>query len=102
MLTRNLDKARDAYKKRNVDEAIKAHSIKATEQHQQGQGKYIKSMVYGGLDGIITTFAVVAGAAGASAVVDQPFGGGTAPAGEEFGARGRAVRTLGKITFTFS
>lgn len=29
-------------------------------------GKNIKSMVYGGLDGIITTFAVVAGVAGAS------------------------------------
>jgi hypothetical protein len=27
-------------------------------------GGYIKSIVYGGLDGIITTFAVVAGAAG--------------------------------------
>jgi len=30
------------------------------------QGKYIKSIVYGGLDGIITTFAVVASVAGAS------------------------------------
>ena len=30
------------------------------------QGKYIKSFVYGGLDGIITTFAVVAGVAGAN------------------------------------
>lgn len=29
-------------------------------------GKYIKSTIYGGLDGIITTFAVVAGVAGAS------------------------------------
>ncbi|MBY0353837.1 VIT1/CCC1 transporter family protein [Candidatus Babeliales bacterium] len=29
-------------------------------------GKYIKSIVYGGLDGIVTTFAVVAGASGAS------------------------------------
>ena len=29
-------------------------------------GKYIKSFVYGGLDGIITTFAVVAGVTGAS------------------------------------
>ncbi len=30
------------------------------------QGKYIKSIVYGGLDGTITTFAVVAGVSGAS------------------------------------
>ncbi|MBI4015052.1 MAG: VIT1/CCC1 transporter family protein [Candidatus Aenigmarchaeota archaeon] len=29
-------------------------------------GKYIKSIIYGGLDGVITTFAVVAGVAGAS------------------------------------
>ncbi len=29
-------------------------------------GKYIKSIVYGGLDGIVTTFVVVAGATGAS------------------------------------
>lgn len=29
-------------------------------------GEYVKSMVYGGLDGIITTFAVVSGVAGAS------------------------------------
>lgn len=32
-------------------------------------GKYIKSLVYGGLDGIITTFAVVSGVAGASLAV---------------------------------
>lgn len=32
-------------------------------------GEYIKSMVYGGLDGIITTFAVVSGVAGASLAV---------------------------------
>jgi len=32
----------------------------------QFQGKYLKNIVYGGLDGIITTFAVVAGVAGAS------------------------------------
>src|SRR3989344_5375647 len=35
------------------------------EKHVQGLGTYIKDIVYGANDGIITTFAVVAGAAGA-------------------------------------
>lgn len=30
------------------------------------QGRYIKSMIYGGIDGVVTTFAVVAGVSGAS------------------------------------
>ena len=69
MLTRSLDKAKSAFKDRNVNATIAAHSknrADASEQHTQEQGKYIKSMVYGGLDGIITTFAVVAGVTGAS------------------------------------
>lgn len=69
MLSRNLDKAREAYKKGNIEESIKAHKQKkgeATERHNQEHGQYIKSLIYGGLDGIITTFAVVAGVAGAS------------------------------------
>ncbi|MDF1814522.1 MAG: VIT1/CCC1 transporter family protein [Verrucomicrobiales bacterium] len=36
------------------------------EPHKIGRGRYLKSIVYGGLDGIITTFAVVSGVAGAS------------------------------------
>lgn len=35
------------------------------EIHMTGQGKYLKSRVYGGLDGVVTTFAVVAGVIGA-------------------------------------
>ncbi len=67
MLSRNLDKAKDAYKKKNVEETIEAHKgNKAPEEHNLEQGQYIKSLIYGGLDGIITTFAVVAGVAGAS------------------------------------
>jgi VIT1/CCC1 family predicted Fe2+/Mn2+ transporter len=68
MLSRNLDKALQAWKSRNAQLSRRAHDRpreEAPEQHQS-QGQYIKSMVYGGLDGIVTTFAVVAGVAGAS------------------------------------
>jgi vacuolar iron transporter family protein len=40
--------------------------INKIEIKNQGQGKYIKNIVYGGIDGIVTTFAVVAGGSGAS------------------------------------
>jgi len=66
MITRNLDKAREAYKKKDLEEMRRAHDVNAAEPHKQEQGQYIKSMIYGGLDGIVTTFAVVAGVAGAS------------------------------------
>lgn len=68
MLSRNLDKAREAFKDKDIEASIKAHqyrSIKAEENHSSA-GQYIKSLIYGGLDGIITTFAVVAGVAGAA------------------------------------
>jgi len=73
-LTRNLDKAREAYRAGDVAAAREAHQGadvgagggRAEERHQQAQGRHLKSAVYGGLDGIITTFAVVAGVAGAS------------------------------------
>jgi VIT1/CCC1 family predicted Fe2+/Mn2+ transporter len=71
MLTRSLEKAREAFLKRDATASAAAHAVggkppEASEEHTQGQGRYIKSVVYGGLDGIITTFAVVAGVAGAS------------------------------------
>ncbi len=66
MLSRNLERARNAFKKRDVQEMRKAHELADGEPHKQDQGQYIKSLVYGGLDGIITTFAVVAGVAGAA------------------------------------
>lgn len=67
MLSRNLEKAKEAFKKKSVDATIAAHNAmkSAEELHNTEQGKYIKSLVYGGLDGIITTFAAVAGVAGA-------------------------------------
>ena len=63
MITRNLEKAREAYKEKNILKTIKAHNT--PEEHKK-EGKHIKSVVYGGLDGIITTFAVVAGVTGAA------------------------------------
>lgn len=68
MLTRNLDKAKEAYKNKDIKQTIDAHSASkfAAEEHNRAQGKYIKSVVYGGLDGTITTFAAVAGVAGAA------------------------------------
>ncbi|PKL24776.1 MAG: hypothetical protein CVV47_10115 [Spirochaetae bacterium HGW-Spirochaetae-3] len=71
MLTRRLDEAREAYKKNDKDASRAAHSAKpapgsAEETHRNEQGKYLKSVIYGGLDGTITTFAAVAGVAGAN------------------------------------
>jgi len=71
MITRNLEKARQAWLRRDHAASMAAHTAAAApgnappERHASG-GKYIKSMVYGGLDGIVTTFAVVAGVNGAS------------------------------------
>ena len=91
MATRNLELARKGYKERDGALSVLAHRSKhkdraggggggggggnettplkqkhqvATEKHSKGS-EYVKSIVYGGLDGIVTTFAVVAGAAGA-------------------------------------
>lgn len=67
MITRNLDKARNAYRHYNPEASRKAHEDRnAPEKHKTGRGQYIKSFVYGGLDGIVTTFAVVAGVTGAN------------------------------------
>ena len=65
MIARKLEKAREAFLKRDVKAARAAHHEHGEEPHVD-IGHYIKSVVYGGLDGIITTFAVVAGATGAS------------------------------------
>ena len=55
--------ARDAFKNKDVEASRKAHMEK--EDHGGAGSEYVKSIVFGGLDGIITTFAVVAAAQGA-------------------------------------
>ncbi len=69
-LSKRVDQARDAFKKGDMAGSAAAHSadwiVKAArEEHGGTSHQYIGDMVYGGLDGIITTFAVVSGVAGA-------------------------------------
>jgi len=59
MPTRNIDKAREAYRDQDVESLRSSHDA-GRELHSGDSVKYIKSVVYGGLDGIITIFVVVA------------------------------------------
>ena len=66
---RDLRKAKSAFDVRDPEASKAVHSVnslvpKNNETHPK-MGEYIKSIMYGGLDGIISIFAVVAGAAGA-------------------------------------
>lgn len=69
-ITKRIDKAREAFEKRDLAASQTAHSPKAIadamEEHGGTSHQYIGDMVYGGLDGIVTTFAVVSGVAGAN------------------------------------
>jgi VIT1/CCC1 family predicted Fe2+/Mn2+ transporter len=70
-LTKRIDEARKAFDQRDTQAAAQAHSRKriveaAEERHGGASHQYIGDMVYGGLDGIVTTFAIVSGVAGAS------------------------------------
>lgn len=70
-ITKRLDEAREAYKKKDLSASAVAHNKatiakSAAEKHGGEGSQYIGSMVYGGLDGIVTTFAVVSGVAGAN------------------------------------
>jgi vacuolar iron transporter family protein len=69
-LMRRVDEARKAFRDKDRAGAAAAHSrerIAATalEEHGGAGDQYLGDMVYGGLDGIVTTFAVVSGVAGA-------------------------------------
>jgi VIT1/CCC1 family predicted Fe2+/Mn2+ transporter len=68
-LSKRLLDAIDAYRRKDIDATKRAHQadkIKVSlEEHKTGAGAYIGEAVYGALDGIVTTFAVVAGVEGA-------------------------------------
>ncbi|HME53991.1 MAG TPA: VIT1/CCC1 transporter family protein [Candidatus Lokiarchaeia archaeon] len=61
---KNVPKAREAWKSQDIKASRQIHENINIEQHTQS-GKIIKSVVYGGMDGILTIFAVVTGVVGA-------------------------------------
>jgi len=70
-INKRLDEARRAFAKGDQAATAAAHDFRriahAThEKHGGGGAQYIGDLVYGGLDGIVTTFAVVSGVAGAN------------------------------------
>lgn len=69
-ISKRVEDARRAFEKRDLESSAKAHDLRRIRaEHREKHGgvghQYIGEMVYGGLDGIITTFAVVSGVAGA-------------------------------------
>lgn len=69
-ISKRLEEARSGYQKGDKTLSAKAHDINAIRQsarehHGGASSAYLGDMVYGGLDGIVTTFAVVSGVAGA-------------------------------------
>jgi len=61
-IRRTMMDVREAYRQRDVSASLAAH--RSRERHKTG-GDYLGELVLGGIDGIITTFAVVAGVVGA-------------------------------------
>lgn len=68
-INKRIEQAREAFERRDLAASAQAHSRQAIrqamEQHGGAGSQYIGDLVYGGLDGIVTTFAVVSGVAGA-------------------------------------
>jgi VIT1/CCC1 family predicted Fe2+/Mn2+ transporter len=69
-ISKRISDAISAYRNKDLAATRRAHTPdairRANEPHRTESGAYIGEAVYGALDGIVTTFAVVAGVAGAN------------------------------------
>ena len=70
-LMKRVDQARQAYGRGDRAAASAAHDsdriARAAQEEHGGEGdQYLGDLVYGGLDGVVTTFAIVSGVVGAS------------------------------------
>src|SRR3990172_1647799 len=70
-ISKRLEDARQGFARGDATLSASAHdpariAQAAQERHGGASHQYIGDMVYGGLDGIVTTFAVVSGVAGAN------------------------------------
>ena len=69
LVGRDLGAARGAFETGSIEASKAAHSIAmrpgASEEHEQAGGR-LKGIVFGGLDGILTSFAIVSGCVGAN------------------------------------
>ena len=69
-LNKRIDQARAGFAKGDKNLSAAAHDPKmirkAMEDHAGEESQFLGEVIYGGLDGIITTFAVVSGVAGAN------------------------------------
>lgn len=61
-----VPEARMAYESHDAEASKVYHDIKTNEEKHQKEGGMVKPIIFGGLDGILTAFAIVAGAAGGS------------------------------------
>lgn len=64
---KSCDKARHAFRRRDVEASRREHlKPMHSESHSSSASEYIKSVVFGGMDGIMTVFAIIAAAAGSN------------------------------------
>lgn len=60
------DMAREAFANRDPERSKAVHTLAAHSEPTNPEGKYLKPIIFGGLDGISTIFAFLAGAVGAN------------------------------------